>query len=338
MSNSNKDVQHQNSSKCKALDVKEKESRSINVKEKNQKRVETKLTDLPPEILINILKHLSRLDLMRNVSRISKQFYVLSQDFQVPLSGTFKIRSWTPLSFVRKLLQRSHQIVRLDLITTATTPTFTLLKTSLKFFTRLKSLQINPNDYDMAGYGSLDYKEQLLQNRWDGQYENIRECRSLEHLWIWQTPLTLLEFNSFSSLVHLKTFEVALSAEIQLEDITRVLSKLTKITKLTLDQIPLIGNKDLDSIVKACPSLENLSLIGLYKRSGFTASGLKRTFQENKKLIEFNFYSLCSLPPLNFIKEDFPSFKIKFDFENISNFIYIVEKERAMKKGYHILN
>jgi len=70
---------------------------------------ETRLQDLCPSILLKILGYISVIDLVHNVSLVSKQFYSLSLDFSL------KIRLFiNPTSHIHVienfLIQRSHQV------------------------------------------------------------------------------------------------------------------------------------------------------------------------------------------------------------------------------------
>jgi len=96
---------------------------------------------LIPEILIKIFGYLRTKDLLKNVALVSKQFYELTKDFQVPLTfdGLFYERKD---KYFEGILRRANQIEKMCLGPLTKASQCTLITSSMKSMKNVKTLKI----------------------------------------------------------------------------------------------------------------------------------------------------------------------------------------------------
>ena len=257
------------------------------------------ISDLPPEIILEILKFVPEIDLIRNISQVSKQFNNLMRDGAISLSIQLSPR----LSFdfgQNFFLQRSHQISQL-----------TFFKTPLKVLEKFSSIvgslpklvgiKISLlEDQLPANFLTEIFDRKLLKVlivrgiRARPNLTNIEKCQSLTHLQLDQY-ISLSRLKQISTLKNLRSLELTISVGISLEDFVQIFesSNWSGLEELTVTFVTM-NTESLEVIGRKCPNLVRLWIYSFCQNEEVSSSGIDFLLSSSPKL-RFVFFTFNHL-------------------------------------------
>lgn len=267
---------------------------------------------LIPEILIKIFGYLRTKDLLKNVALVSKQFYELTKDFQVPLTfdGLFYERKD---KYFEGILRRANQIEKMCLGPLTKASQCALITSSMKSMKNVKTLKIiGPENKLILNEALLLLPLRVLCTSED--ISQIGHCRTL--VCVTTHVKTLPEFKALAYLTHLKILKCNLNINVgvSMKDIEEVFSHLTQLVKLDLSIDHMqISAEHLSALAKAGPKLNMMNIYVYHFNILFTPNKLN-AFLENHNniktfLLNILFTNILELKQ-TFRQKEFPKFKM----------------------------
>lgn len=293
---------------------------------------ELKLENLPCEMILNILKKVPQSDLLKNVSKVSKKFWMLTKDCCVHLNILLTDRIH-PSSLQSMFSHRSHQIYSLEL-SNCSVALLRMLQSNFGLLKNLTSISIS--HYSLINYLPTVFSTLLFVQcqslkkfrvcHCQVEYEAVGHCKQLESFGDHSNQLNIHSFHSLMSLRHLRMLHVSLANEISLEDFNNAwmaAEDLSKLSKLTLEKESLSG-QCLETIARMSPNLDFFEVCFKVERH-ISATSVKQFLATLKKLRCLTFIAKNykrGLTMQNFKAEDF------VDFEMIRNKSFLIFKRK----------
>ena len=238
---------------------------------------------LMPEILTKIFGNLPTEDLMKNVALVSKQFYELTKDFQVPLTCEIAYHKRKD-SYIEGMLTRAHQIKKLHLGFLTQASQFTLVSSSMKSMNNLKCLKIlGPEGKIILNEALMLFPLKVLFTNQD--ISKIGNCITLVNV---STAVTTLpEFKALAYLIRLEKLYINLhiNAGISIKEIEEVFSHLTQLVNLdVIINLLQISVEHLSAFAKAGPKLKKIKVSAHHLNISLTPDKLNAFFDNNKNI------------------------------------------------------
>ena len=285
--------------KVNKIQIKENISTITKLSKKNSNSNDRLISDLPPEILLKILKFVPDTDLVRNVSKVSKNFNNLSKDGSITLS--IQLSPKLSLDVGQNFFsQRSHQIRELTFFKTPLNvlQTFAPVIASLPKLVGIKISLLDdqlPTNFLTEIFDRQRLKILIVRGtRARPNLKKIEKCQTLKHLQL-DHYITLQELKQISSLKNLKSLELTISAGIYLEDFVQVFqsSSWSSLEELTVTFVTM-NTECLEVIGRKCPNLIRLWIYSVCQDEAVASSGINSLLSSSPKL-SFVFFTFNHL-------------------------------------------